>query len=89
MSVNFSGPVNEKTKEELRKIFGVAKAEDGQTFLYDQLREIEQTKMKKVVQEAGQTATVELNEIGEIKTMSDGRRYEVTPQGWKRLPTDD
>lgn len=32
-----------------------------------------------------QAVTVEVNEIGEIKTMSDGTRYEVTAEGWVKL----
>lgn len=89
MSVNFYGPVNDEAIEKLRKVFGQEVAGDRKTFLYDKLDEIEQSKMKEVVKAAGQSATVELNSIGTIKTMSDGTRYKATPTGWKRLPPEE
>lgn len=74
--------------------------EDKQSFVRDILKEqvvaidertallkgeLLQSKMKQVANELNEPVSVELNEVGEIKTMSDGSRYKVTKQGWLKL----
>jgi len=41
--------------------------------------------MKKIANAAKQPVSIELNDLGEVKTMQDGTKYEVTPNGWKRI----
>ena len=89
MSINFNAPVNEETRDLLRGAFGKAIASDGKTFLYPKLPEISQPLMKEIANAAGQTAVVELNGIGDIKTMADGTRYKATDTGWHKLPAVD
>ncbi len=69
----------------MKKFFGEAVASDRRQFLYDDMKEIRQVEMKAIANAAEQPVTVELHEPGEIKTMADGTRYEVTPTGWKLL----
>jgi len=46
---------------------------------------LEHKKMGDLARAAKQPVTVELNEEGEIKEMSDGTKYRVTSQGWKKI----
>lgn len=48
-------------------------------------REFVGSEMSNMARKLNQVVTVELNELGEIKTLSDGTRYQVTPSGWKKL----
>ena len=86
MSINFENEVNQEAIEKMRKAFGDPVAADGKQFLFDRMQEIKQSDMKAIVNAAKQPAAVELHGEGEIKTMADGTRYEVTPTGWRKLP---
>lgn len=85
MSIQFDDPVNEETRQRIREAFGEAVASDEKTFLFDNMREIHQKTMKEIANTAKQPATVGLHRQGEIVTLSDGSRYEVTPRGWRRI----
>lgn len=85
MSIGFNEPMNDAARKMLKEIYGNPVAEDEKTMLFDQTKDIEQRDMKAVANAAGQPATVELHALDEIKTMSDGRKYRVTPNGWKRI----
>lgn len=86
MSINFEQPVNDAVMEKLKDLFGEPAVNDRKTLLFDRIGTIQQAQMKEVANLAKQPMTVEVHGQGDIKTMSDGTRYEVTPQGWKRLP---
>lgn len=60
-------------------------AMDEKTVLLKQFNEIKQSDMKEIANTANQPVSVELHGNGEIKTMSDGTEYEVTPQGWQKI----
>jgi len=85
MSMNFNKPLTEDNQSFLREFMGEdLVALDQSKALFD-TRPINQQAVKHIANELNQVVTVELNEPGEIKTMSDGTRYEVTPDGWKKL----
>lgn len=86
MSINFNRELNDDGLAKMREVFGEAVASDGKQFLFDKMQEIKQADMKAIANAANQPATVELHGDGEIKTMADGTRYQVTPTGWKKLP---
>ena len=85
MSINFDNEANPATRELIEKLFGKPVADDRKHFLMDQMRVIDQKLMKQVANTAKQPARVELHEIGEIKTLDDGTRYEVTARGWRKI----
>jgi hypothetical protein len=59
-------------------------AHDEKTFLFDGLK-IDQKKMKEIANKAGQPLTAEINGDGDIKTMSDGTKYQCTNKGWVKV----
>lgn len=85
MSVSFPDSINKEAFRKLQKAFGDAAAHDDKTFLYNEMPQIDRKVMSDIARTAKQPATVELHGEGEIKVMSDGTRYQATPQGWKRL----
>lgn len=85
MSFNFNEPIGPEASSMLRELFGKPVAEDGKTFLFDELAPMHQRKMTELANKAGQPVEVQLNSEGEIKTMRDGTRYQVTPKGWRKL----
>lgn len=85
MSLNFANPVNVDALKLIQEAFGEPVASDDKTFLFDRRTVIRQTTMGAIARVAGQIATVEVNGIGDIKTMIDGTRYECIANGWRRL----
>jgi len=84
MSIDFEKPMNEEEIDELRKIFGKdLDAVDAETALLSGNIDCEKT--KKLANEINQVVTVELNDVGDIKTMSDGTKYRCTPRGWIKI----
>ena len=88
MSMSFQDPLNDEAFAKIVKEFGEPVAVDGErkTLLFDNIKEINQLVMKEIANTAKQPTTVELHGEGEIKTMSDGSRYQVTSRGWVKLP---
>lgn len=87
MSMTFDQPVNPETRKLIEEHFGKPYAEDGKTFLFNQMETIDQRVMKEIANKAKQPATVELDGKDTIRTMSDGTRYQVTEKGWVKLWT--
>lgn len=84
--MDFQEPVNPEAYEKIVKHFGEPVATDKKTFLFNDMNRIEQRAMKEIANAAKQPATVAVVGEGEIKTFSDGTRYQVTNKGWVRLP---
>lgn len=87
MSMNFTQPVNDEAFTKIKELFGEPAASDRKTLLFDEMNEIRQKDMKEVANLAKQPVTIEIHGEGEIKTLSDGTRYQVTPRGWRKLNT--
>lgn len=86
MAISFQDPVNNETFAKIMEEFGdKVVTNDRKTFLLTNVDEINQKLMKEIANTAKQPATVELCSEGEIKTMSDGTRYRVTPRGWQKI----
>ena len=66
---------------ERKRVFILGRLADGEGGRAESTEQPEQRNGAK------QPVRVELNDIGEIKEMSDGTKYQVTPQGWKKLTT--
>ena len=88
MSINFDDPMNDEARKLIIKKFKDVAAMDETTALLDKLEEINQSDMKEIANTAKQPVSVEINEPGDIKTMSDGTKYRCTNKGW-RLITDE
>ena len=88
MSINFKDEVGEDVLEEMKRFFGEQTPMDRNTALID-AKLIDSREMKKLANLANQPVSVELHGAGEIKTLSDGTKYQVTPQGWKKLGTTE
>lgn len=89
MSINFDNPVGPEVSARIRELFGKPLAEDGKTFLFDELAPMQQREMTELANKAGQPVTAELHSLGDIKEMRDGTRYVVTSKGWRKLPACD
>jgi hypothetical protein len=82
MSINFDKPVSPDILQKLEEHFGEPKASDSKTLLYDRMEAVNQRVMREIANAAKQPVIVEINGIGDRKTMEDGTEYEVTEGGW-------
>lgn len=82
MSMNFDRPIDEETKAFMKKFLGEPVAQDDKTALYNEMKVANRRDMTELANKAGQVATMELNEIGDTKTMSDGAEYILRKTGW-------
>ena len=83
MSMNFKEDLTEEHQKKIREMFDTV-AVDERTALFND-KVIDQKRMKTIANETNQVVEVELHGEGDIKTMSDGTQYEVTPRGWKKI----
>jgi hypothetical protein len=58
---------------------------DETKILFNDVLKIDQRKMTALANAAKQPVTIEFNEEGEVKEMSDGTKYRVTPNGWVKI----
>lgn len=88
MSMNFDRPISEEHQDFIKKLMGdqVEALDDRTTLLNTAF--IDQKKMSAIANKTNQVVTVEINEPDEIKTMSDGTRYKVTPHGWVKVEAE-
>ena len=85
MSINFEEDMNDEARAALLDTFAdQLKAMDERTALVDS-KQFTQQSMKKIAVAAKQVATLEMHGVGDIKILSDGTKYEVTPRGWEKL----
>lgn len=83
--MTFDNPVNEQARALIKQVFGKKLvANDDKTFLLTEV-EFAAADMKKIAKVAKQPARLELSGEGEIKTLADGTRYQVTARGWQKL----
>jgi len=83
--MNFKEDITEEHQSIIKEMFGDEMvAIDERTALFNS-RLINQQKMKKIANKIQQPVEVELNDLEDIKTMTDGTRYQVTPTGWVKL----
>jgi len=85
MSINFDEKPNAEALQFLGSIMGQEKASDGKSFLFDDMRTINQREMTTLANKAKQPVTCSIHEEGAIKELSDGTRYRVTSRGWIRI----
>ena len=85
MSINFQQPPSPESIAMMQRMFGEPVAKSDREFLYDKLNTIERKQMSELARAAKQPVSVELHDVGEIKTMSDGTKYRVTPTGWVKV----
>jgi len=88
MSVNFEKPMNDAAKSQLKELFGEHVVQDNYKTLYDRMGVLEVKKMSRLARTAEQPVSVELNDIGDTKKMSDGSTWILTEDGWKTNDND-
>ena len=89
MDISTPEPMNDEMQEKLKEMFGEPFAQDERTALMDKLIDIDRKQMTDLANIAKQPISVGIQGVGEIKTLSDGTRYQVTDRGWKKLETAD
>lgn len=88
MSLNFQDPINKKDQEFIKEFFGDRlEVVDERTALLN-TRSFAQSEMKTLTNRLNQVVELELNGDDEIKTMADGTRYKVTPEGWRKIASE-
>jgi len=86
MSMNFNDPMSADTKSMLNEFFGDdINIVDSKTALFNSVVDLNQQFMKEIANTSNQVVSVELNDLGDVKTLEDGTKYQVTKQGWKKL----
>ncbi len=86
MSLNFEKPLSGEDQSFLREIMGERLVATDEKIALFQRGVIDQKKMKAIANQTNQVVSVELNDEGDIKTLSDGSQYLATKTGWKKLP---
>lgn len=85
MSINFKEDLSDSQQAMIQKLFGrEVEAMDKRIVLLN-TREVLRSDMSEVARETNQVVELELNEEGDIKTLSDGSKYRVTKEGWKKI----
>ena len=84
MSINFDDPMNDEARKRMHELFGESVAEDERTALFENLA-INRQQMTTLANIAKQPVTAEINNIGDIKTFSDGSKYLLDKDGWKNV----
>lgn len=88
MSATFQNPVDDEMMKHMAEFFGQPVATDRKIFLYDELPDpLVGGKVAELAKKDEQPLTVEINDPGEIKTLSDGTKYRVTQKGWQKIVT--
>ena len=86
MSMSFDNPMNEVTKKLIEAMYGEdIAAIDDKMGLIDNMTPIHSKEMRYVAHTAKQPATVTIHDEGDIVEMSDGTKYRVGPNGWRRF----
>jgi len=85
MSMQFDKPISKQHQKFIKELFGdgLVVMDERKALLHS--KTIDPHKMKMVANEVGQPVDVEINDLGEIKTLSDGSMYEVTSKGWEKI----
>ena len=85
MGMHFEKDVDDETLAKIKDMFGEAEASDRRHFLFNKLNTLDRRAMTELANTAKQPVQVEINNVGDIRTMSDGTQYRVTPQGWRKI----
>jgi len=86
MSMQFDGPMNEKSLAKMKDLFGDTMiVSDERKALFDNLTEEKQEEFKLFPRKVDQPVTTKIHKEGNIVEMSDGTKYQVTKQGWKKI----
>ena len=85
MSMNFERPLTDEQREFFKDFMGDrVEAMDEKTALLN-TNKFDRSEMSQLATKFEQVITTELNEPGEVKKLSDGTSYQVTPSGWRKL----
>lgn len=90
MSLNFEHPINPEAANLLRQLVEQGSlpqtvAQDDRQVLFNDIIRISQKKVIKLANAAEQPVTLELNELDDVKELSDGTKYRVTNKGWVKI----
>lgn len=82
--MEFKNELTDAQRKMVEELMGKPEAEDGKTFLYNRLK-MPRRKLAKIAREVAEGVTARTVDEGQIITMKDGTRYEVTARGWVRV----
>lgn len=85
MSINFENEMGPEAQRMIKKMFAVEAMDEKTALLGKMDRAFTQKQMGDIARAAKQTATLELNKVGDRKEVG-GVVYELDEKGWKRLP---
>ncbi len=86
MSINFNQPIDDSDQEFVRKFLkDDLVALDKRTALFNTETFDTADVGERIAEKTHQAVTIEVNHMGETKTMSDGTKYQVTAEGWVKL----
>ncbi len=84
MSLNFENPLDAEQQKIVDELIGDSLvARDERTALF-QHRTFAQKEMSKLANRLEQPVVMEINDIGDEKTMLDGTKYLCTAKGWRK-----
>ncbi|MEN8171399.1 MAG: hypothetical protein ABFS03_00815 [Chloroflexota bacterium] len=84
MSMSFDKPLDKEQQEILDKLMGDSLVARDERLALFESRVLHREEMGKLANELKQPVKVEINNVGDEKTMSDGTKYKRTKQGWRK-----
>jgi len=85
MSLNFENPLDIEQQKIVEELLGDSlAAKDDRTMLFKEMV-IKQKEISRLANELKQPVVVEINGIGDEKTMTDGTKYRCTNKGWIKV----
>ena len=86
MSMNFKDPIDGETQSMIKEMFGEHIVDmDDKTTLFNRGMDMLQSDFKKIANKSKQVVEVEINDVGDVKKMSDGSEYKCSIDGWIKI----
>ena len=86
MGMHFEEPMDEATALEIRKTFEQKIAVmDAKNVLLEKIGDFEQQQMEDIKYRAVKPVETKLYDENDIVEMTDGTKYKVTPEGWRKV----
>lgn len=82
--MEFKNELTDAQRKMVEELMGTPEAEDGKTFLYNKPKP-SRLELAKVARKVAEGVTARDAGVGQVVTMKDGSRYEVTARGWVRI----
>lgn len=85
MSMNFKDDIDDHTRSMIDEFFkDKVVAKDNRQVLFNDLL-LEKKKIEQIEKSAKQDSNAKYDQLGTIKTLSDGSRYKLKNSGWLKI----